>query len=87
LIYDSMVITFNPREVFHLRPISCIADQEAALHRIADPSKKKPSLGTPKATPRKPRVAPTRIPPVAREPRRVFFSHKIAKNWAVLGTP
>lgn len=41
------MITFNPGEVFHFKSISGIVDQEGALHRIADPSRKKPSLGTP----------------------------------------
>jgi hypothetical protein len=43
------MITFNPGAFFYFRTISCIAEQEGTLHRIAVPPEKKPPLGSPKA--------------------------------------
>jgi hypothetical protein len=57
-------ITFSPGTIFCFRTISCIADIEGTLHRIAAPPKKKPSSGIPQEA----RVKPRSMPPLtARE--------------------
>jgi hypothetical protein len=49
-----MAITFKckfalrPGTMFYFGTISCIADEEGTLHRVADPPKKKLSLGIPR---------------------------------------
>jgi hypothetical protein len=41
-------IALRPRTMFCFGTISCIADEEGTLHRIADPPEKKLSSGTPR---------------------------------------
>jgi hypothetical protein len=51
-------ITFSPGAIFCFRTISCIADVEGTLHRIATPPKKKSSSGIPQKARVKPRAVP-----------------------------
>jgi hypothetical protein len=66
---SSMAITFKckialrPRTMFCFGTISCIADEEGTLHRVADPSKKKNSSEILREAKAKQRVVP---PPAAR---------------------
>jgi hypothetical protein len=68
---DSMVvifkskITFSPGAVFYCGTISCMADVEGTLHRIATPPEKRSSLRSPKEAAAKSRTAPA-TPPMAR---------------------
>jgi hypothetical protein len=55
-------ITLRPRTMFYFGTISCIADEEGTLHRIADPPEKKLSSGIPREVRAKQWAAP---PPVA----------------------
>jgi hypothetical protein len=57
-------ITFSLIAIFCFETISCIADIEGTLHRIAAPPKKKPSSGIPREAGVKPRAMP---PLTARE--------------------
>jgi hypothetical protein len=57
-------ITLHPGAMFRFGTISCIADKEGTLHRIADPPEKKPSSRIPREARARLRTAP---PPVARE--------------------
>jgi hypothetical protein len=80
IIFNTL-FNFNAGEIFHFGSISCIADQEGILHRIADASGKKSSLVVPKAAAELPHTAPARITPTkskAREPQQVFIPHKFA---------
>jgi hypothetical protein len=62
---SSMVVTFknkitlSPGAMFRFGFISCIADEERTLHRVADPPKKKPSSGIPRETKARLRAAPS----------------------------
>jgi hypothetical protein len=66
---SSMAITFKnkitlcPRAMFRFGTISCIADEEGTLHRVADPPEKKPSSGIPREARARLRTVP---PPAAR---------------------
>jgi hypothetical protein len=51
-------ITFSPGAIFCFGAISCIANIEGTLHRIAAPPKKKPSSGIPREVGVKPRAMP-----------------------------
>jgi hypothetical protein len=70
--FNSM-ITFNPGAIFCFGTISCIADQEGILHRIAIPPRKKSSLGLPKMVVGKSRTAPATI---LLTEQRVVMPHK-----------
>jgi hypothetical protein len=69
IIASSMAITFKckiafrPETMFCFGTISCIADEEGTLHRVADPPEKKLSSEIPREVEAKQRVAPS---PVAR---------------------
>jgi hypothetical protein len=51
-------ITLNQGAMFRFGTITCIVDEEGTLHRIADPPKKKPSLGIPREAKARLRTAP-----------------------------
>ena len=46
IIFNTPII-FNAGEVFRFGSLSCIADREGVLHRIADPSEKRSYLRAP----------------------------------------
>jgi hypothetical protein len=77
LIYDNsmaivfnIAVTFNVVEIFCFGSLSCIADQEGILHRIANPSEKRSSsmalnagAGLPRPTPEGDPRCPVPVPP------------------------
>jgi hypothetical protein len=54
-------ITLSPGAMFRFGSISCIADEEGTLHRVADPPKKKPSSGILREARASPRTTPPLI--------------------------
>jgi hypothetical protein len=54
-------ITFSPGAIFCFGTISCVANAQGTLHRIATPPKKKSSFGIPQEVGVKPRAVPPLI--------------------------
>jgi hypothetical protein len=63
-------ITFRPRAIFYFGTISCVADMEGTLHRIAAPPKRKLSSRILRKAKGKPRVMPLLIARVGMAPRK-----------------
>jgi hypothetical protein len=80
---SSMAVTFKckialrPRTMLCFGTISCIADEEGTLHRVADPPEKKLSSGIPRKAEAKQRVAP----PSAARGKMIPHKPRVGNPW------